>query len=187
MQMRVEYVTWVGISTFSPRWATMRQRSSREATGRALRMGKSKRRRKLPGHFCWACGRRRPNERFSGKGHARHVCRDCQKLGPAELKRRQIARNLDRLVNLDGIIPRRHRQAFEGYLTHSDPDVRAAAEAYQRIDADNRAKRRVEWEELRREEARAERIDEAPWPERFESEEDDSSEWGLADDLDIPF
>jgi hypothetical protein len=31
------------------------------------------------GHYCWRCGRVRPNERFSGVGHARHICRDCQR------------------------------------------------------------------------------------------------------------
>lgn len=29
------------------------------------------------GHYCWICGRRRPNERFSGHRHARHICREC--------------------------------------------------------------------------------------------------------------
>ena len=43
-------------------------------------MSRKKRKRKQPGHFCWACGHRRPNEKFSGRGHARHVCRECAKL-----------------------------------------------------------------------------------------------------------
>lgn len=36
------------------------------------------------GHFCSICKCRKPNERFSGKGHARHICRDCQKLPASE-------------------------------------------------------------------------------------------------------
>ena len=36
-----------------------------------------KKAKKLPGHYCWACGCRRANEKFSGKGHARHICREC--------------------------------------------------------------------------------------------------------------
>ena len=32
---------------------------------------------------CRICGRRRPHEKFSGKGHATHVCKDCQRM-PAE-------------------------------------------------------------------------------------------------------
>lgn len=29
------------------------------------------------GHYCRICGRTRANEKFSGKGHKNHVCRDC--------------------------------------------------------------------------------------------------------------
>jgi hypothetical protein len=52
-------------------------------------MARQKRRR---GQFCWRCGRVRANERFSGKGHARHLCKDCEKLGSAELEARQAQR-----------------------------------------------------------------------------------------------
>lgn len=37
------------------------------------------------GHYCWMCERLRPNERFSGGGHKRHLCKDCQKL-PANMR-----------------------------------------------------------------------------------------------------
>lgn len=29
------------------------------------------------GHYCRICGRQRPNENFSGKGHKIHVCKEC--------------------------------------------------------------------------------------------------------------
>ena len=29
------------------------------------------------GHYCRICGRTRANEKFSGKGHASHICKDC--------------------------------------------------------------------------------------------------------------
>jgi hypothetical protein len=32
------------------------------------------------GHYCRICGRERPNEQFSGKGHRIHVCKRCQRL-----------------------------------------------------------------------------------------------------------
>ena len=32
------------------------------------------------GHYCRSCGRTRPNEQFSGKGHRAHVCKDCARL-----------------------------------------------------------------------------------------------------------
>jgi hypothetical protein len=56
-------------------------------------MGRKKRR----GHFCWCCGRVRPNEAFSGRGHARHLCKECSRLGAAEIVLRQQARNRLRL------------------------------------------------------------------------------------------
>ena len=32
------------------------------------------------GYYCRICGRTRPNEKFSGKGHRDHVCKDCTRL-----------------------------------------------------------------------------------------------------------
>ena len=32
------------------------------------------------GHYCRICGRHRPNEKFSGKGHNIHVCKNCMQL-----------------------------------------------------------------------------------------------------------
>ena len=31
------------------------------------------------GHFCSICGRTKPNEKFSGKGHKNHICKLCSK------------------------------------------------------------------------------------------------------------
>ncbi|BBN97928.1 hypothetical protein St703_06330 [Sporolactobacillus terrae] len=31
------------------------------------------------GHYCRICGRTRPNEKFSGKGHRNHICKDCSR------------------------------------------------------------------------------------------------------------
>lgn len=39
--------------------------------------------KKPAGHYCRICGRRRANEKFGGRGHALHTCKDCQR----ELKR----------------------------------------------------------------------------------------------------
>ena len=36
------------------------------------------------GHYCRICGRTRPNEKFSGKGHRAHVCKDCTRLPNAD-------------------------------------------------------------------------------------------------------
>lgn len=31
------------------------------------------------GHYCRNCGRTRANEKFSGKGHKNHICKDCSR------------------------------------------------------------------------------------------------------------
>ena len=38
------------------------------------------------GHYCKICGRERPNEQFSGKGHRTHVCKQCAAM-PKEQRR----------------------------------------------------------------------------------------------------
>ncbi len=84
--------------------------------------------KKYRGHFCWCCGRIRPNEKFSGRGHSRHICKECQKLGKEELAFRQCQRNIDRLLDWDGRIRRKSRHVFLRYLNHTDERVRVYAE-----------------------------------------------------------
>jgi len=33
--------------------------------------------KKKQGHYCRICGEYKANEKFSGKGHAQHICKDC--------------------------------------------------------------------------------------------------------------
>lgn len=105
-------------------------------------MGKRRKRRKRRGHFCWVCERIRPNERFTGRGHARHVCRDCAKLGSEELAFRQQIRNLEQCFDfgLDRI-RRKQRATFARYLVHDDARVRARA-----VELQQQAERR-RWDE----------------------------------------
>lgn len=70
----------------------------------------------------------RPNEKFSGRGHARHLCRECARLGPAELAFRQVARDIDRLFDWGGSAKPSGRQALDRFLAHSDERVRLYAE-----------------------------------------------------------
>ena len=37
-------------------------------------MGKKK---KYRGHYCRICNRIKPNEKFTGEGHAQHICKEC--------------------------------------------------------------------------------------------------------------
>ena len=83
--------------------------------------------RKKGGHFCWCCGSTRPNERFSGRNHGRHLCRDCARLPAEELAYRQGARDIERLLH-DGLyVPRRRRAPFNRFLEHPNARVRDLA------------------------------------------------------------
>jgi hypothetical protein len=88
-------------------------------------MGRRKRREHRHGHYCWACDRCRANERFSGRGHARHLCRDCAKLGTDELTYRQHLRDIERCLTYDGIVRRKCRRFVERFLGHEDLRLRA--------------------------------------------------------------
>ena len=92
----------------------------------AWQLAKQKKRR---GRFCWCCQRVLPNERFSGRGYARHLCRRCSKLGAEEIAYRQEVRNLDRLIDRGGgRIRRQDRAQLERFLNHPNERVRRYAE-----------------------------------------------------------
>lgn len=49
------------------------------------------------GHYCKICGEYKANEKFSGKGHANHICKACSKLSAAD---KAEAQTITRLMNL---------------------------------------------------------------------------------------
>lgn len=84
---------------------------------------------KRQGHFCWCCGRIRPNERFSGAGHARHLCKECQRLGTEELAYRQAVLNIDRMIQWEtGRLKRKQPADFARFLRDPNPRIRQYAE-----------------------------------------------------------
>ena len=99
-------------------------------------------RKRRTGHYCWSCGQMRANEKFSGRGHARHLCKDCARLGKEELGYRQAVRDLEWLVTWEGIIPRKKRQQFRKYLEHHDERVRAYARQIEAADVQARTEQR---------------------------------------------
>lgn len=108
------------------------------------------------GHFCWCCRRVLPNERFSGGGHARHLCRECAHLPAEEREYRQCERDIERLLH-DGLhIPRKRRAQFDLSLVHPNARVRELARRIldeQRREAEDLRRMRAE------EEAQAEDLD----------------------------
>ena len=39
------------------------------------------------GHWCRICGKQKPNEKFSGKGHKNHICKLCTKRPAEEIEK----------------------------------------------------------------------------------------------------
>ena len=60
------------------------------------------------GHYCRICGRERPNEQFSGKGHRIHVCKRCKAMPKSK---RQVIENLDPFVLVAASVTKRQRRA----------------------------------------------------------------------------
>ena len=58
-----------------------------------MRNGKEARKSIQMGHYCRICGRTRANEKFSGKGHKNHVCKDCS--GKSSKKAKEHSFNVD--------------------------------------------------------------------------------------------
>jgi hypothetical protein len=81
----------------------------------------------------------RANEKFSGRGHVQHLCKDCARLGKEELAYRQTMRNLERLLTWDSRIPQRNREQFRKYLNHKDERIRAYARQMEAADTLERA------------------------------------------------
>jgi hypothetical protein len=59
--------------------------------------------KKRQGHYCKICGEWKANEKFTGKGHAAHICKECDALPQANKNELQI---LNRLANIAGKYPR---------------------------------------------------------------------------------
>ncbi len=56
-----------------------------------------KRKNRPHGHYCKICGEYKANEKFSGKGHAAHICKSCSRLSAAE---KAAAMDINRMMNL---------------------------------------------------------------------------------------
>lgn len=47
--------------------------------------------KKQQGHYCRVCGRYRANEKFTGKGHQQHICKDCNRDQQAQKREKKRA------------------------------------------------------------------------------------------------
>ncbi len=114
-------------------------------SGNRLVSRMAKKRKKRHGHYCWSCRRNLPNERFSGRGHQRHLCRTCSRLGKDELGYRQAVGDIEKCLGGNGQVRRRHRKTFDRFRHHPNERVRKYVEEIEDLWAEERRR----WLELR--------------------------------------
>jgi len=83
-------------------------------------------RKQRRGRYCYLCGRHRPNEAFSGKGHARHLCKECARLPREERERIEVGGELWGYWFQSRISPKNLRR-LEALESHTDTELRATA------------------------------------------------------------
>lgn len=69
----------------------------------------AKKKKKHQGHYCRICGEHKANEKFTGKGHAKHICKKCDALPQERKNELQHINQIDRIA---GKYPR-SRQDWE--------------------------------------------------------------------------
>ena len=80
--------------------------------------------RKPHGHYCKVCGEYKANEKFSGKGHAAHICKACAKLSPAE---RSEQMTLNHLLDLPWYLSKDQIKWLNNRIHDERPEVRELA------------------------------------------------------------
>lgn len=79
---------------------------------------------KKHGHYCKICGEYKANEKFSGKGHAAHICKKCAALPPEE-RSKQIT--LTKLENLPWYLTKENITWVRNLRNDKRPEVSAMA------------------------------------------------------------
>jgi hypothetical protein len=74
------------------------------------------------GHYCRICGRSRPNEQFSGRGHRIHVCKQCQGLPGNERERIELLDELHGFLH-QSFISAKNVARLETLVGHGDHQV----------------------------------------------------------------
>ena len=80
---------------------------------------------KKQGHYCKVCGRYRANEKFTGKGHAAHICKDCAKLPPEEKAKQET---MNRLFHLPWNLSKDQKAWLKNRMQDCRPQVKALAQ-----------------------------------------------------------
>lgn len=80
---------------------------------------------KKHGHYCKVCCEYKANEKFTGKGHAAHICKACSKLPPEKRSEIMI---LNKLVDLPWRLSKEQRNWLKSKTHDRRPEVRAMAQ-----------------------------------------------------------
>lgn len=80
---------------------------------------------KKHGHYCKVCGEYKANEKFSGKGHAAHICKVCSSLPPEKRSEMMI---LNKLVDLPWRLSKEQRSWLKSKTLDRRPEVREMAQ-----------------------------------------------------------
>ncbi|QNB47892.1 hypothetical protein BR63_17490 [Thermanaerosceptrum fracticalcis] len=75
------------------------------------------------GHYCKICGRIRADEKFSGKGHRNHVCKDCSKK-PAAERDKLTAMNRMYMLYQYSNLSKNNRKMLQKYLQSDSEEIR---------------------------------------------------------------
>ena len=81
---------------------------------------------KSHGHYCKICGEYKANEKFSGKGHAAHICKACQSMPVEERNKEEI---LTRMMNLPSHLSKEQISWLKKHRKDKRPEVSEAAKA----------------------------------------------------------
>jgi RimJ/RimL family protein N-acetyltransferase len=90
---------------------------------------KRSKQRKPHSHYCKVCGERKANEKFSGKGHAAHICKKCAAL---PLTERNAEMTLRKIENMPfRWLSESELKWLRGKMNDNQPEIRdAARQAY---------------------------------------------------------
>ena len=80
---------------------------------------------KKRGHYCKICGEYKANEKFSGKGHAVHICTACASLPP---EKKSELMTMNRLLSLPWRLSKEQISWLKKKTHDKNPDIRALAE-----------------------------------------------------------
>jgi len=84
------------------------------------------RKKRYRGHFCKVCGNILPNEKFSGKGHAAHICKKCTRKSKAQQSEEIIITRIYSVLSYCNL-SRDHRKMLEKHSRSKRERVRSEA------------------------------------------------------------